>query len=69
MFADWNWILVMDGAQRGQFVLRLSPQRAGYWGRNGGIPSFVTFKERSITNYLGFLVADCATVQYAFGTF
>ena len=45
----------MDGVERGQFVLRLSPGRAGYWGRDGGIPSFVTFKERSITNDLGFL--------------
>ena len=45
----------MDGVERGQFVLRLSPGRAGYWRGGGGIPSFVTFKERSITNDLGFL--------------
>ena len=54
----------MDGVERGQFVLRLSPGRAGYWGRGGGIPSFVTFKERSITNDLGFLVARFRREQF-----
>ena len=35
----------MDGIQRGQFVLRLSPGRAGCGGEGRGVPSFVTFKE------------------------